>query len=180
MWDDDNGEMSIGGKSEAERLFSSVELCSFVRDTFEAKHGVTIAGIDYEDGVFTFTILTSDIGEMDIPFRWEPISFGYGTITFTISLEEFESHYHKIEGRDFMASVKVAMKRRYGDVCEIISVNNPISPVLGEGVEVVVRLKEGCTLNFGNENPWIPMVWAKENLLAFEIDDSSLQLLLNS
>lgn len=181
MWEDEEEfeGINFGENDGSELHLSSNELCQFVKTTLEEKHGVSIVGITYEMGYFTFSVLTSDVGDMPIPFRWSPVSFGYGTVTFRISFEEFQYHYHKIEGRDFIASVKVVMKRLFGSVCDIVSVKTTNKPIINEGAEVIVKVKEGCTLSF-RDKPWLPMVWATGDKIAFEIDEETLNHMLNS
>ena len=111
MWEDDGERFDEDGEIPAECLFSSVELCQFVREAIEKKHNVTISRIEYLLGHFEFSVLTSGIDEMRIPFHWKPTSFGSGNVTFEITMEQFQKDYHKIEGRDFIDSVKVAMTR---------------------------------------------------------------------
>lgn len=179
MWDDYDDRFDEDGEIPAECLFSSVELCQFVREAIEKKHNVTISRIDYVLGHFEFLVLTSGIDEMRIPFHWKPVAFGNGSVTFEISMEVFQKDYHKIEGRDFIDSVKVAMTRCFGSICDIISVKNQNDGFSDDVVEVVVRLKDGCKLSF-EKSPWLPIKWVEGDMISMEVDGEALKQMLEN
>ena len=180
MWDDydDEDEQwdSILGDDGAktETLFASSDLCRFVKEAIETKDRVTISAIAYQSGVFKFSISASSVDEFEPPEPWRFVCFGSGTVTFEITLNEFQEAYYHLNGRDLKDSIRVAVSREYGDVCDVVSVGNEGASLFGNGVEVVVRVKEGCMLSF-RKRTWLPVTWIKGDLVAFEVDESNLR-----
>lgn len=165
MYDDDEDDELEMYEPGAESLYTSEELCQFVFETLEKKHPVKITEIEYNYGGFDFSVSADLTRRMPLPNCWQLKSFGNGCINFHLTLEDFQALYTKLEERTFKDSVRVALERVYGKVCDVVSIEDALQPVYEGAVDVVVRLKAGC--RFDN---WFPVQWVEGDLICFQVD----------
>ena len=177
--DDDNQDYPLFYQDDggAECMYSDEELCQFVFETLERFHPIKIAEIEYRMGYFYFSVSADLTKEIGLPAGWYLRSFGDGKVNFSISLNDFQEIYNKLEERDLMDSIRVAISKLYGKVCDIVSIRHLQNPMFEGGVEVIIRLKEGC--KFDNK-PWLPIQWIEGDLIAFEIDYDEYRTLIES
>ena len=156
--------------------YNDAYLCNFVKETLEAKHKVVIESVEHLFGVFEFRVKAVDIENQPIPFRWTPVAFGNGSVTFRITLEEFEANYQKLEEEDLESALKSTFPTIHKEV-EFVSIEEREEPWLAdEGYEIVVRLKPGR--KYVNE-PWMPLLWVKGNEMAFEAGHDELRSMID-
>lgn len=155
--------------------FSDAYLCNYVKETLEAKHKVVIEGVEQIFGVFEFRVKAIDIGNQPIPFRWTPVAFGDGSVTFRITQEEFEANYQKLEEEDLESALRSTFPLVHKEV-ELVSIEEIEDPMLdNEGYELVVRLKPGR--KYVND-PWMSLMWVKGDLMAFEAGYEELRSMI--
>ena len=164
MYDDRDDEFEMN-EPGAELLYTSEELCQFVFETLEKAHPVKITEIEYSFGGFNFSISADLTKQMTLPNCWQLHSFGDGKLNFNLSLDDFQALYNKLEERAFKDSVRAAVDRMYGLVCEIVSIKDAEQAVYEGAVDVVVRLKPGC--RFDN---WFPVQWVEGDCICFQMD----------
>lgn len=152
--------------------YADADFCNFVKETLEAAHRVVIEEVEMLFGTFEFRVKTAGIENQSIPFRWTPVAFGDGTVTFRMTMEEFEANYQKLEKKDLADALRASFTSIHQKNVELISIKEREDPMLdSEGYEMVVRLKPGK--KYVNE-PWLPLLWAKGDLMAFEAGNSEL------
>ena len=175
MYDDDEDDDLEMNATGDELLYSPEELCQFVLESLEKKHPVIITEIKYRYDGFDFSISADLTKQMPPPNCWKLHSFGDGKINFHLSLDDFQHLYNKLEKRAFKDSVRVAVERVYGKVCEIISIEDAKEPVYEGAVDVVVRLKHGCRFT-----TWLDFQWVEGDLLCFQVDHETYGDLIQS
>lgn len=156
--------------------YNDTYLCNFVKEALEKKHKVVIEDIEQIVGVFEFKVRAVDIENQPIPFRWTPVAFGDGSVTFRITQEEFEANYQKLEDEDLESALRSTFPLVHKEV-EFVSIDEIEDPMLdNEGYEIVVRLKQGR--KYVND-PWMSLMWVKGDLMAFEAGYDELRSMLD-
>lgn len=150
-------------------------MCNFFKEVLEAKHKVVIENVEVLFDGFEFRVRTEGVENQPIPFRWSPVAFGDGTITFSMTLEEFEANYQKLEDEDLESALRSTFPLVHKEV-ELVSIEEIEDPLLdNEGYEIVVRLKQGR--KYVND-PWMSLMWVKGDLMAFEAGYDELRSMI--
>ncbi len=153
-------------------FLDNADLCGFVKETLEKKFKVCIPSIEYSFAGFTFEVEATG-EEHYFPHFWRPVAFGNGVVTFQMSLDDFQLHCQKLKERDFADAVKAYYNKVHGKDSDIVSIEEmeEKEAVYEGSCEVVVKVKPGK--KFVND-PYLTFLWAKDDLLAFEISPDEL------
>lgn len=151
------------------KLYSTTELCWIIQDVLEKKYKVKISSIEFAFDRFIFTVQTSSCDEdVTIPSFWEPIRVGKDSVSFRMTLEDFESYISNIGRRDFKEVFLKSFNMIYGDVFDVISFDVPEHPTSEDIMELIVRIKPNC--KFVNHS-FLPISWVEGDVFAIEADE---------